>query len=382
MVSCVQSKVRLTHSSLALAFGVTWLIFASAARAEDQIQTYVVPKEHPAQSQPAPADSTMPASDIPVNSGHITWKTPGTWKELEPTSIRIGNFAVQGQDGQKAEVAIFSFPGAVGTELENVNRWRNELKLPPIDADKIVSEPVTVDSSPGKLYEIAGTDKSTVVVSLPRNGSTWFIKLRGDKDVVADAEPVFRDFLKTVRFGASTGQPPADAALAAASAGPNPHGDLTGNVAAPAPATVEVATGELKMAVPSNWIEQDPGPMIFKRYAVQNGQGPAVVTVSTFPGDVGGTFANVNRWRTQMSLPPIAQDQLADVTKAVATAGGKGTMVDFTGTDSRNGQPGRLIAVEVPHGDGTWFYKLSGGSAAVEKEKEIFLKFVKSVRYP
>ena len=31
----------------------------------------------------------------------------------------------------------------------------------------------------------------------------------------------------------------------------------------------------------------------------------ASVNISFFPGDVGGTFANVNRWRAQMGLPPV-----------------------------------------------------------------------------
>lgn len=102
------------------------------------------------------ADGAMPAADIPVNSAPVTWTTPSTWRELAPTSIRIGNFLVKGEGEAKAEVAIFSFPGTVGTELDNVNRWRNEVKLPPIGEGKIESAPVTVDSLPGKLYEING----------------------------------------------------------------------------------------------------------------------------------------------------------------------------------------------------------------------------------
>jgi hypothetical protein len=57
-------------------------------------------------------------------------------------------------------------------------------------------------------------------------------------------------------------------------------------------------------------------------------------------------------------------------------------LVDLTGTDSKTGQPARLIAVMLPHGDNTWFYKLMGDGAAVENEKEGFMKFVQSVHYP
>jgi hypothetical protein len=40
---------------------------------------------------------------------------------------------VAGADGTKGEVAISHFPGDVGGDLANVNRWRQQVALPPID---------------------------------------------------------------------------------------------------------------------------------------------------------------------------------------------------------------------------------------------------------
>jgi hypothetical protein len=374
--------VRHTNHFLASAVTAGLLVAPCASRADDGIKVYTVPKDHPpiAQAAVTPADpgGVMPAADIPVNAGHVTWTTPTTWKELAPNSIRIGNFAVPGQDGAKAEVAIFSFPGAVGTELDNVNRWRNEVRLEPIGEDKIVASAVMVDGIPGKLYEINGPKLATVAVSVPRDGATWFIKLKGDKEVVADAEPVFRDFLKTIHFNAA-GAPIHDPALDAAA---NPHGDLSGG-ATIAAADAAAAADQPQMAVPDNWTVKEPGPMIFKRYGATDAAGhSATITVSSFPGDVGGVFANVNRWRAQMSLQPIDEGQLPSVTSLVDTPGGPGTMVDLTGTDSRTSEPGRMVAIMVRHGDSTWFYKLTGNEAVVQAEKDKFINFVKSVRYP
>ena len=36
----------------------------------------------------------------------------------------------------------------------------------------------------------------------------------------------------------------------------------------------------------------------------------------------------------------------------------------------------------VPHGDNTWFYKLSGDGPVVGGQKESFVKFVQTVQYP
>jgi hypothetical protein len=375
--------VRLTFSYqlvaaffLAVCLTVPW-----TARADDNIKTYTVPKERPAPVQPvtapAAADGAMPASDIPVSAAPVHWTTPAGWQELAPTSIRLGNFAISGKGQGKAEVGIFSFPGSVGTELDNVNRWRRELQLPPVEAEQIAAEPVTIDSLNGRLYDILGASSSTVVASLPRQGATWFFKMRGDKETVANAKPAFLEFLKSIHFNAGGNEVPA--ASMSEGAIPSPHGSLA-PAARPEP---ESSGGEPKWTVPENWTEKKAGAMVFKTYAAANGNGKtASVNISFFPGDVGGAFANVNRWRAQLGLPPVAHDKLESVTQALDTEGGKATLVDFTGTDSRTGQPARLVAVMVPHGDNTWFYKLSGEGAVVGDQKESFVKFVQTVHYP
>ena len=51
-------------------------------------------------------------------------------------------------------------------------------------------------------------------------------------------------------------------------------------------------------------------------------------------------------------------------------------MVDLKGTNARSGKPARMVALGVPRGGETWFYKLIGDEALVAKEKDTFLKFV------
>ena len=158
--------------------------------ADDQIKVYTVPKEHPSQplAQAAPAAG---APDIPFNSAPVRWTLPAGWKEEPASGIRLASLAIKGENGGKAEVAITSFPGSVGTELDTVNRWRRELSLEPVGMGEVTSAPVTVDSSPGKLYDLAGNSARTVVADIPHNGNLWFIKLHGDAATVAAAKPVF-----------------------------------------------------------------------------------------------------------------------------------------------------------------------------------------------
>lgn len=189
----MKTKCKFAASVTACAF------FAGAVAATaDDSTSYSVPKGHPPTSQTTAGACPVPG--VKLDAAPIRWTSPAAWNQLPATAIRIGNFLVAGPDGKKAEVAVTSFPGAVGTELDNVNRWRGEIGLEPVDQGGILSQTVTVDSLPGKLYNFAGASANTVVVSLPREGRTWFFKLRGDKNVVDGAKATFRDFLKSVRF--------------------------------------------------------------------------------------------------------------------------------------------------------------------------------------
>ena len=102
-------------------------------------------------------------------------------RKLPPTSIRLGNFVVPGPGDKKAEVTITSFPGDVGGTLANVNRWRHEVGLGDIAEKDIASEKAVVDSNEGKLFEFAGPSERTVVAMIPRDGASWFFKMRGTR---------------------------------------------------------------------------------------------------------------------------------------------------------------------------------------------------------
>jgi hypothetical protein len=122
--------------------------------------------------------------------------------------------------------------------------------------------------------------------------------------------------------------------------------------------------------------------MVMKSFSIAGDAGQkAVVSISVLSGEGGGTLANVNRWRKQLSLPDIAEEGLPKVTQSLDVLGGKATLVDFTGTDA-GGQPSRMVAASVPHGGQTWFYKLTGAGAVVSREKDAFTQFVQTVRYP
>lgn len=334
----------------------------------------------------APGGGDMSSQKVPMGdpSELIHWTTPAGWQTQAPGAMRVASFSVAGVNGGKAEVAVTHFPGSVGSEESNVNRWRREVGLSPITETEVTSEPVTVDADTGKLYDFTGITNRTVVADVPHNGESWFFKMHGDKETVTAGREEFVEFLKSVKFteanmaaGADGANPHAGLGLpspAAMGAAQDPTGNGGGDVTGGAGASPDVNT-------PANWHERQPGPMIQKAYAVGD-DSAAMVTISSFPGVMGGVLANVNRWRGQLQLGPVAADALATVTQAAESRGAPATLVDFTGTDAKTGKPARMVAVIVPRGDSTAFYKLMGDPAVVGREKDRFMNFVRNAPEP
>jgi hypothetical protein len=110
------------------------------------------------------------------------------------------------------------------------------------------------------------------------------------------------------------------------------------------------------------------------------GEGGATgdLAITAFPGDTGGLFANVNRWRGQVGLGPVEAAQLDSNTQTIEANGLKMVLVDVTGPGS--GAPTTLIGAIVPHNGQTWFFKLMGPEALVAKEKPDFREFLNTIK--
>ena len=144
----------------------------------------------------------------------------------------------------------------------------------------------------------------------------------------------------------------------------------------------ESAPGKPAWTVPAGWAEEPLTPMLLAKFSVTDQDARASITVSAFPGDVGGLLANVNRWRGQVSLPPINEADLAQAVKQLETQAGDASLVDLVGTDASKKNRVRLICVVLPHAGQTWFFKMMGDELVVAREKDAFLEFVQTAKFP
>jgi hypothetical protein len=379
------SQWRLSAGSRAVALLVLLSPLVGCGR--NEAQTYRVPKE--------------------------TKKTtlPNGWEESPRGEMRVASFRVRGEGGKNADISVIPLPGIAGTDMANVNRWREQVGLAPAPEPELSKSAQLVDvgGEKGQIYDLAGKnpgsgDLTRIVAAIVRkDGSAWFFKMTGDDSLVAKQKPAFLEYLKTFNWqsgsdpvASSESQlppshppignlPAASPGVPSVSALPPSHPPI-GNVTAsgqgsPAAGPPSADSQKPEWQVPSAWKEIDGGPFLISKFMTTSVGGDAAVNVSMSAGEGGGLAANVNRWRGQLGLSDLSNDQLADQATSVDIPGGKATFVDMAGTDAKSGQKARVIAAVVPRGQRTWFYKLMGAPAVVEANKEIFTNFVKAVKY-
>ena len=91
--------------------------------------------------------------------------------------------------------------------------------------------------------------------------------------------------------------------------------------------------------MPSSWKEVPGGQFLVAKFVITgDANAQAAVNVSMSRGDGGGLLANINRWRTQLGLAPVAEADLAKETQTLDLPGGKASMADITGQDARMGR--------------------------------------------
>ena len=382
---------------------LTSLLFLPVAGCHrDEVKTYRVAKD---QNQPQPQSAPAMSTDSPnptLPPGHpdissasaapglaasgsarpqLTWQTPEGWTEVPAGEMRVASFKIQGQNGKQADVSVIPLPGLPGSDEANVNRWRGQVGLSPASPDELKksAESVEAGGQPAQLYDIAGQnpgsgDATRILGAIQhRPGAVWFFKMTGDADLAEQQKPAFVAFLKSVKFTtvqAQTELPPSHP----------PIGD-TGMGAPTASAPIS-SEGKPNWQVPAGWQEVSGGQFLVAKFTLTGAGGAtAAVNVSSSTGEGGGLVGNINRWRGQLGLTSLSDGDVNKLVTTIDVPGGKASLVDLSGTDARTGQPTRLVGVIVPQSGQTWFYKLMGDAKVVEAQKEVFTKFVQTVKY-
>ncbi len=193
-----------TMRGLALACALAGTV---AACDREEVTHFRVAKAPPPSAAPvAPAGM---AGDVPMPdrpAGGLRWTLPKGWEEAAGGAMRYASFKVPVKGTVDASVVVL--PGPAGGELANVNRWRGQIGLPPLDDAGLAAARKTVSTKAGplKVYDFAsgGASGKRLVAGLTEvEGNTWFVKLTGEAAAVGAAREDFMKLLGSLRLDES-----------------------------------------------------------------------------------------------------------------------------------------------------------------------------------
>lgn len=379
MKHCIDRRTRLRPSVVLPAIALAMAVTLPGCEEQGQITTQTVAKTK------YPGD-------------WVTWELPEGWTDIPSIGTRTAVIRTS-QEPDALEIAVTRFPAKdMGTLEQNLIRWRfqlgytteQDLKTAGVVTQEFLNEatrPVTFFELVGPLPDDGSTRQKSLVAMTMDKSEFWFFKAQ-------DAAPkidAHRD--QFVSLAKSLG-PPADpedmeilrmlskmqqnqAAVDNESGGDTSSPDKTNDTPTPPtatemkPFTLPGVSGKM----PARWaLDTTPRTARVATFIVDV-QGQATeIAVSRFPGNVGGLLPNINRWRGQVGLPPLADE--SEIKKATVAFDQKSADIyDFNGSD------GTIHVASIPVGPLTWFFKWSSPVPIPDAEKQRFVAFIKELDF-
>lgn len=289
------------------------------------------------------------------------WDLPKGWKQLPGNEQRFATIEIEAPE-KSLELTVTRLPmppqGDVEAyQLQNINRWRQQLHLGPLPSEKAFqSETASLTSRAGiKVTWVNYVGKmNSPKPGGPMSGMGGMAGLgppHGMEGDMAGADPH----------------------------GGDPHAGMPPDVAPP-------AAGKLpfEFKAPDEWKTLPAAGM--RRLAFRAGDEDEVpfteITVTNLSAAANDLLSNVNRWRDQVRLKPLTDAELKDNAKPLNLGEAKGHYVEMIGEGS-DGEASKqaIIGAIVVHRSQMWFFKMKGPRDTAVKERERFLAFIQSVRF-
>lgn len=273
--------------------------------------------------------------------GEPEWSMPAGWNQKPGSGMRFSTLTI----GVEAplEVTVIALPGDEGPLppqlLANINRWRNQLTLPPIaltDLETDARQVTTKDGSVATVVDYTGVSSGGGMMNAP-----------------------------FAQGGMMGGQRPAAATPSA-----TPDSKPSSN----RPAV------NLTYDVPEGWKPGRVGGLRKAAFEIAKDSRAVEVTIIDLPAEVGQRPPNINRWRGQVGLPELDDAALQPTIQSLPIGDLTGDYVELVG-DADAAKPQTILGVIVDFGEKAWFIKLQGDTELALQEKSRFESFAKSVRF-
>jgi len=334
-------------------------LFVLSSCKDDKIHTYRVANDAAAES-PAPPDVDSMRAEPEIATLAVGWKVPEDWKQEKAGQFATAAYALP----EGGRVTVSKLAGDGGGLAANLNRWRGQVGLKPV-ADKDVSgQPLKIADSDEvmQLFNLTSVDSAAdaegiLAGILPLKTETWYFKFSGSVGVLRKSEAVFAEFLRSVRIAGSRK-----------------------SASASAPSGLK----KVKVTPPDGWTPSEGSSMRAASFSIAGPDGTtADVSVVPIPGDSGSVLDNVNRWRSQLQLAPLASaDDPALGNKDESPAGELFVSHMTSSEPILNGKKAAMGTAILKRPGMTWFFKITGEATLVEANLGQFDAFVRSATFP
>ncbi|HEX4629384.1 MAG TPA: hypothetical protein VH188_00320 [Chthoniobacterales bacterium] len=146
-------------------------------------------------------DTTTPGAPSDAETPQIKWEVPAGWSSTPPSVMRYASFSAE-ENGAKADISVVTFPGDGGSDVDNVNRWRQQIGLPIVGAELL--KPMIAAVHSGDVHidtiDMAGPSARVIAGWTRHGGHAWFFKMTGPPQLIEEQKPKFMAFLQSIRF--------------------------------------------------------------------------------------------------------------------------------------------------------------------------------------
>ncbi|MGB0372401.1 MAG: hypothetical protein ACPGN3_13795 [Opitutales bacterium] len=332
------------------------------------------------------AASPQPASaqtNIRSGAADLRWTIPADWETTAPPRMVMARFTAP----SSATLSISNFSGG-GSDIANLTRWAGQLGIP-FDASQVDSfrRPASARGLRLDRYYMASDSKAFDVTITRLHGTAWFFKLEGSIAAVDEARAGYESFLSSLlHFHGPHDQSPAPTVAEvpekrinvpppAPEGTPGPVNPSSSMQALPGMEQQVAGISEASWSAPDTWTVGPQRAMRKGTYLLNGEAGQAELSITAFPGDVGGLAANINRWRGQIGLEPLAEAALREQSMSKDIGGYASHIVWLQGDNSS------ILGAIVPRSNDTWFFKAIGPAATLEEHRQAFADFLETVSF-
>ena len=157
---------------------------------------------------PFAGNNVGPAASEPAQGQPelLTFTEPASWEPGRMSSMRKAAFVAKDGDAS-VEITVIDLAASAGDLMANVNRWRGQVGLEPLDQATLNEQlvEIPVDDVTGQYVEMFNPEsveppQAILGVIAIRKERAWFFKLTGTASLAAIEKERFLEFVKSTKF--------------------------------------------------------------------------------------------------------------------------------------------------------------------------------------